>query len=164
MYSKRGSVIIILLLLIPFVLRLIGYEPYPAILLPEGASSLRKLDNQVKVTITEFQGLNKDSAWVRLEPQVLIAPIPPTYMRFIFFKNLPKTIDKKIKIMKKLHLPTDELTARYAPSERNKYLKSKLEANNFLSSEIKMVLCELSVENGKVVNKKIINEKFIKLN
>jgi hypothetical protein len=76
-------------LFIPFILREISplLEPYPAILLPGGASKVVMGDTVFTVRSTELLAVNSDGVAQRLEPGAFMRNVPLQYFRALTENN-----------------------------------------------------------------------------
>jgi hypothetical protein len=64
-------------LVIPFALRLRFTEPYPAVLLPSGAGTIKTAADKIDCNRTAIYGkLPGRDAWIRLSPWQFLYPIP----------------------------------------------------------------------------------------
>jgi hypothetical protein len=69
-------------LLVPFAIRTLAptLEPYPAVLLPSGAGTIRMTGGQIDLDRIAIYGKTAGSdAWTRLSPSRFLSPIPPQY-------------------------------------------------------------------------------------
>jgi hypothetical protein len=67
-------------LLVPFGIRLAFTEPYPAVLLPTGAATIKATGDQIDTNITAIYGriIGRDG-WIRVSPSRFLHPIPVEY-------------------------------------------------------------------------------------
>ena len=107
MFSLRSTIGLLLLLFIPFVLRKLNIEPYPAVLLPEGASIVNTANNLTSFTYQEVYGLKNKKDWQRVDVVMLMQPIPIQYFPTILERNFSDIASKsrRRKWLKMFHLP-----------------------------------------------------------
>ena len=67
-------------LLVPFALRLGLTEPYPAVLMPNWAGTVKATGDEIDTNITAIYGrMTGRDAWIRLAPSRFLYPIPVEY-------------------------------------------------------------------------------------
>jgi hypothetical protein len=67
-------------LLVPFALRLGLTEPYPAVLMPNWAGTVKATGDEIDTNITAIYGrMTGRDAWIRLAPSRFLHPIPVEY-------------------------------------------------------------------------------------
>jgi hypothetical protein len=80
-FSLRFTVLLAGLLALPLALRaLVGVEPYPAILLPDGATLSRTDQGVVRFGSLALFALRANGEEVRLDPRSFMDPVPVHYL------------------------------------------------------------------------------------
>jgi hypothetical protein len=76
------TVALLILLVVPFAVAFLAppLEPYPALLLPSGAGTIKTTEDQMDLTRTSIYGkLAVGDSWTRLSPSQFLSPIPPEF-------------------------------------------------------------------------------------
>ena len=83
--STRVTVLLAVCLFTPFGLRTLStrLEPYPAVLLPAGATRVRLNQSEVSFSRTTLTCRGRDGNWQPLDVTRLLSPIPPWYLHDI---------------------------------------------------------------------------------
>lgn len=177
MFSLRSSIAIFCFLFIPFCLKTIGLEPFPAIELPSGGMVVKEQQNVIQVKYFGMYGLDTADKWVEINKRLFFSPIPIHYSTYILNSNfgvdkaaLRKTT-RRFKILKKLpglNNYYSQLLIIEKPSEediieRNQWLIDKMNAQGLRPTHIKIIEYSKSISSisGEVKNIVILNEKVI---
>lgn len=104
-------------LLAPFALRtLVGVEPYPALLFPDGASVIRVEGGVAQFRNVALYAQHATRAEVRLDPRAFMAPIPVHYLRAIadrgFGQAEPRQRTRRLGFLGEWSLPEKSSTPR----------------------------------------------------
>jgi len=124
MYSIRTTALIIILLAIPFFMRYKGFEPYPAVLLPDGAVTA------TSVNYTCLFGRTKQGIWQELPSDQFFQPIPVQYSSHLiksignFYQQ--DSMSSRSILLRKLHMGN-----RFQPDD-----STKLIANNWVRQQL----------------------------
>src|ERR1700761_6548081 len=123
MHSIRFTILLLLVLFIPFFFRRQGFEPYPAIFLPEGPTVISKKNDTVKFYYTELLGLDEQKKWQKLDPIYLLSPIRMKSFEDILLKQYDTAYvhSPKYLFLKKHHL----LKASDQPHSADKWFSDK---------------------------------------
>lgn len=80
LFSPRATLLILLCLLVPEILRLISgaLEPYPAVLLPAGAGKLRLPGGRLKMKHVLIEA-EREGVWREVDRAALLDPLPVHY-------------------------------------------------------------------------------------
>jgi hypothetical protein len=76
------TAILLLVLVVPFAIAFLAspLEPYPAVILPSGAGTIKTSEDQMDLTRTSIYGkLASSDSWTRLSPSQFLNPIPPEF-------------------------------------------------------------------------------------
>lgn len=169
MYSLKFTILLGMLLAIPFLLRLKGTEPYPALLLPEGASNFVYTNKETGLSYTLMYGRTASGEWKAIEPISFISPIPVQYLPPVIAKlTLPDTINAistRDKVLQRLHLAD---RYKITPNDRNelyKWFQHHLTKQHFDSAFVKLVTYTETISSDKTNkrSKKIDNEQIINI-
>ena len=132
MFTLRALVIIILILFIPFFLRTMGLEPYPAILLPSGAFSLQEANGKVQLEFKIVYARDSAGNWQPINPEQLLAPIPTQYFfpivdhDFGFGQDSIAAKGRRSKVLHMLHLAGDASPGDKKDQQLKAWLRQKL--------------------------------------
>ena len=171
LFSLKFTVFLVLVLFVPFVLRTLAkqLEPYPAIILPSGASKIDLKEGVIGVNSLSIYGYDTQGKLEKIDVKQFIAPIPSHYFPVIAkneFGLSTKTTDeiwlrglnKKIDIKRKsVSLANQELAKIWLS---NRLKKLGLSTSLIL---IRYEFKELSINDGKELSREITNEKNISL-
>ena len=81
LFSTRVTIVIALALVIPFgIMQLTSAEPFPAILLPAGATEVRTNDSVVEYGGVVLEGVDDQGAPVAIDAAEFLDPIPVQYL------------------------------------------------------------------------------------
>jgi hypothetical protein len=76
------TVVLMLVLVVPFAIAFVApiLEPYPAVLLPSGAGTIKTTGDQMDLSRTSIYGKALGSgSWTRLSPSQFLSPIPAEF-------------------------------------------------------------------------------------
>lgn len=74
------TILLAIILVVPFLIRAGPTEPYPAVLLPSGAGKVNSTGQQIDSDRTAiYAKLAGHDAWIRLSPGELLHPVPVQY-------------------------------------------------------------------------------------
>ena len=171
LFSPKFTILLIIALFVPFAIKTANskLEPYPAIILPSGASKLDLKKGAIGVDSLSIYGYDTQGKLEKIDVKQFIAPIPSHYFQVIAnneFGLSTKTTDeiwlrglnKKIDIKRKsISLENQELAKIWLT---NRLKKLDLSSSSIL---IRHESKELSINDGKELSREIINEKNISL-
>jgi hypothetical protein len=162
MHSIRFTFFLLLILFVPFYLMKIGYEPYPAILLPEGAGIMLKKNDRITFNYFEVYGLNEKKGWQKIDADQLLTPLPSQYFDSILDKldSSSYTTTKKYKLLQRYHL----LENLYTQHSADQWFISKLKQQHLYPYTLRTVNLTVTINlaTGKEFNK-ITDEKILQL-
>lgn len=169
MFSLRSSCLILLLLFTPFFLRLYWHEPYPAILLPSGASSVQKSGQTLDLMTTEV--FVHDSNWHKIAPGELISPIPTQYFGAMlgfdlgFERDTIKGSGLRKLLEQNIGLYQRETLSPADFRELENWFRTKLEAQGIRANALKIAKSKisLSLKTSDIISKTIVSERVIQL-
>ena len=178
MFSVRFTIILCLSLFVPFYLRYRypALEAYPAVLMPVGAFTVRQDSNQIAIKYRSLYGLDQNSNWQRVDPQLFMKPIPVQYLydvsTSIFNLNTPYSPPFKKKngiafrFLNTLHLLDSSNKSEQDKAKLKVWVQNKLREQGLTGTALKEVTSVemISSETEKIVAKKDIDEKVIQLN
>jgi hypothetical protein len=162
MHSLKFTFYLALFLFVPFFLREISLEPYPAILLPDGGGVTVKKRDSINFAYMEIYGLDAENNWKRIDARNLLNPIPGEYINMIinilYYSSPEKS--KRYKYLKKIHF----LKTSNDPRSADRWFINKLEKQHMNPYTLRIVNFSAAV-NLKTGNRsnKIVNEKIIRL-
>ncbi len=171
MFSLRWTIIILFSLFVPFCLRTLGIEPYPAVLLPAGGGSIKKVNNHVALETKKLYALDSSGNWKKINLTLFLYPIPIQYSPNLISYNFGLSMDsskfrsKGFRILKKLHLASETTASKDKIREIEDWLKKKLIEQHFNPSKIKLTsyIQTISADTGDVLDNKIKDERIISL-
>ncbi|MBL7768738.1 MAG: hypothetical protein JNK20_07180 [Flavipsychrobacter sp.] len=124
MYSFRASVLIGIILAVPFFLRYKGFEPYPAVLLPDGAVTA------TSVTYSLLYARTMEGNWQELPPAQFFHPIPVQYsshlIRSIGNSYKADSMSSRSILLRKLHMGDRFQPDALAKTNANNWVKQQL--------------------------------------
>jgi hypothetical protein len=170
MFSLRSSIILLLVLFVPFLLRLLGSEPYPAVLLPSNAETILK-SNFLTIENTRLFGIRNDRYWEEINKMVFFEPIPLEHAGILLMSHLclnANTIrqdSKKDVLYRKLGLLRDRTLSAGDIHELHTWIKSRLSAEGFATAKIRIAVYRENVliQTGAVIKKEILYEQVYTL-
>lgn len=172
MLSTRLTLLLIAILIIPFCIKTkTEIEPFPAVILPAGANKVPVGATESNYTTTSLFAVNKEDTWSKLNTRELLKPLPSSFHNVIIFREFGlNTNNKKISEPGLLSAIIQFATRRKYKTEQEKaevrkWLKSRLEAQNYDTSKIKIVNNQvtITIPNGDTLSSKIIHEKILYL-
>jgi hypothetical protein len=173
MFSLRETFIILFILFIPFCLRTcIGIEPYPAVLLPSGAATIKKVNNHIALKSKKLYALDSANNWKKIDISLLLYPIPGQYLPALLSHDFGLSIDssrfesRRFKILRKLKFLNDKsLASKDSRVEVEKWLREKLIKQHLSPSKIKIIsyVQTISSNTGAFLENTIENERVISL-
>lgn len=158
----------LLLLFAPFILRLYWHEPYPAILLPSGASSVQKSGQTLHLTTTEV--FVHSNSWHKIDARTLISPIPVQYFGAMLGydlgferdtiqgSGLRNLLEEHMGLYQRETLKSEDFL------ELENWFRTKLQAQNIKANAFKIVKSKmtLSLKTAAIISKTIISERVIR--
>lgn len=138
-----------------------GNEPYPAILLPEGAGIIAKTNDRVTFNYSVVYGLDEKREWCKIDADLLVTPIPSQYFDSILDKlESSYYITKKDKSFQQFHTRKNS----YAEHSADKWWTSKLNEQHLFPYTLRIVTVTTTINlvTGEEFNK-IANEKILQL-
>ncbi|PQJ27670.1 hypothetical protein [Rubritalea profundi] len=82
--SVKYTVILLAVLFVPFIMKEELREPYPALILPSGASTAKVKGGEVSSTKYLGYGITQDGVREEIDLVELIRPAPSHYLKYIF--------------------------------------------------------------------------------
>lgn len=158
MFSLKLSFFIIVFLCVPFLLKKIKkVEPYPAVIYPSGAATVKVGLDSIDVAYTIILAKREGDKWQEVDAKRLINPIP--------IQNLPKLISNGFGIKDRSKKNDVKENARMT-REAKLWLKKRLSIQGYNASEIKISkrVKTLSVPEGEKLDDTIVHETTLELN
>ncbi|MCC8407467.1 hypothetical protein LJ707_00895 [Mucilaginibacter sp. UR6-1] len=171
MYSVKFTTILFICLLVPFLLRLMRYEPYPAILFPSGPQTVKSIQGKIKVEIKQLFAQNKHGQWRLVEPRNFMYPAPAPYLTNLIYKDMgfkkakPKLFNGKYPVVNYLFRSQNDESTPQDLTELRTWIQERLEKNNYQTSQIKVATYShtISTINGEILERELKNEKYYAL-
>ena len=173
LFPIKFTLLLVIILVVPLLRRIfVGGEPYPAILLPSGATKINLANETVSVRIISIYGYGRDGRLHRITAQQLLSPIPNHYLFGIVRNEFGLTGKTDIKLWDKiLNMINVEIKRKNIQNkeeniqEAKTWLKHKLEGLELSNSSIivRHELLEIDRTTGKEVTNKINNEQVFEL-
>ena len=171
LFSLKFTVFLVVVLFVPFVLRTLSkkLEPYPALILPSGASKIDLKEGVINVDSISIYGYDTQGKLQKIDVEQFIEPIPNHYFRHIANKEFGlstktteeiwlKGLNKKINIKRKSISLENQRLAKIWVSNRLEQIGLST-SSILIRNESKV----LSINNAKEVSREITNEKNISL-
>ena len=180
MFKLRGTIVIALLLFIPFGLKMIGFEPFPAIVFPSGGITIKNVDHSVNFESTALFAKAGDNTWKEIDQDLFMKPLPVHFIQHLADRDfgLNKTLaiakSRRTKILKKIKFlnvgsnhKSEALNLNpIKTTEVRNWIRQRLALQHFAGTEIKVVtmIKTISVQTGLLLKTKIKNERVISFN
>lgn len=170
MYSLRFTILFFLVLSVPFFLRWKELEPYPSILLPEGAHTYSRTNGNIDVMYDVLYGKNKAGDWQQVNIDSFMGQTPVQYYPYVMSKifngDSVMASSRRFRIMAKL--PVDN-RYKWTDNERtglNEWVKMRFSSIGLDTSLVRRTIYEdvISTETKSLVSKNITSENTINLN
>lgn len=170
MYSLKFTIIFLLILSIPFFLRWKELEPYPSVLMPEGAHIYYRVNGNINVPYDFLYAKNLVGEWQKVNIDSFMGQVPVQYYPYvvskIFNSDSIMRNSRRFRIMEELSIDN---RYKWAGNERqvlNAWVKERLTAQGLNSSAIKRVGYDelIATSTKKVVSKTINKDQTINLN
>lgn len=173
MFSLRFTTVLLIFLMVPFIFRFkLGnrFEPFPAILLPAGASKVKVGSSDFKVDYIALFA-QKDGNWERVDAALLLYPIPATNHIYIFSRGFgliepPELEDRLLnRLLVKLNVQKKTNPTEQEKDRTKNWIVKRLKKQGFTGSILKIVQKEeiFSIHSGELLSECINNEKDIYL-
>ena len=171
MFSLRFTIKLFFILIIHLFLRFYGVEPYPAVLLPAGGGSIKKVNNQIDLKSKNLYALDNMGNWKKINITRFLYPIPISYIPNVISNNFGFDVDsssmksKGFKILRKLHIVNVSIKSKEEIEEVKNWLKRKLIQQGFSPFKIKITsyIQTISTDTGTVLENKVKYERIISL-
>lgn len=174
MFSIRFTIVLLTILLVPFLLRFrygSMLEPYPAILLPSGATKATVAETEFIARYKVLYGQLEDGSWRRVDERLLLYPIPGQYEDLILstaFGLKPAEPVRKggmLNVLGRLGILRYKRLTEAHQAEAKRWVKEKLREQGFTNPVLKIVQREevVTVPEGKIIKVKITHENIIHL-
>lgn len=171
MYSTKVTFLLLLCLIIPFSLRLMKYEPYPAILLPSGPQTVKKHQGSIKMEFKQLFGINPNGHWKRIEPKEFMHPAPAAYLTNLTLKNMgfkelkPRLFNGKYKLVNHFFRFQRSNSPNLNTTELRVWLKQRLAKSGYQTSKIRVstYVNTISTANGEIIKRELKEEKYYDL-
>lgn len=170
LYSLHFTVLLLLVLFIPFTLRTLStqLEPYPAILMPSGAGKVRVDNEIITYRVTKFYGQNADSEWLEITASQLIDPIPVQYVSQLLAIDfgLTELGDDVPLRLRGDHVVGLNLGIPNSQSEREEagdWMADNLREIGLAGDNLRVATVQLTIhaDNGDVLAEEVIDERII---
>jgi len=172
MFSLRFTLFLLIVLLVPLILRFkFGgkFEPFPAILLPSGASKTLMDATQIEAWSISILAQKEDKSWSEVDTKVLLYPIPANNHNYIFRRdfgiaNAPGHGDRRIvHLMMELNIIRDRESSREEKENTKAWLRERLYEQGFTGHVLKKSQkgAMISIQTGETLTETIIDERII---
>lgn len=161
------TLLISLVLFIPFILAKKVSEPYPAIILPSGATEADVGARHISFNKTSVWGKHrKDNTWVQIDVATFLAPIPVQYFPAIAKNSfgLNSAEGKTIYLPKGVEVSSNKVTPNEVKDAKH-WLRQKLVRSGYASNELMITFerVKFDIETGKIVKIERSDEEIIRL-
>ncbi|MCD8742072.1 hypothetical protein LT679_15770 [Mucilaginibacter roseus] len=171
MYSTRFTFLLLLCLIIPFSLRLMKYEPYPAVLLPSGPQTVKKTQGSIRMEFKQVFGLNPNNNWKRIEPKEFMHPAPAAYLTNLTLKNMgfkelkPHLFNGRYALVNHFFRFHRGGATNSNTEDLRDWLKGRLAKSGYQTSKIRVstYVNTISTANGEITKKELKEEKYYDL-
>lgn len=163
MHSFKGTLLISIVLVVPFLLRYKGFEPYPAVLLPDGAVTA------TSVTYTLLYARTVERDWQELPAAQFFHPIPVQFSSHLI-KAIGNSFRADSMSSRSILLRKLQMGNRFQPDEPDKlvainWIKQQLYNMQMDTTVIKLTTYkqQLVPDSFGIRQKTIENERLIEL-
>lgn len=157
------------MLIIPYILTLYGVEPYPAIILPSGASRVNIGQNSTFRRISLWGRDKVDGDWKRVNPRPFLKPIPVSHLKSLARNSFGlNSIDERVKVVTlpgvRLTVPNTKVTSSEI-QEAKHWLSQRLIQLGYAPDELMITTDEavLDTSINKIIRHKRLHEEIIRL-
>ena len=144
-----------------------GIEPYPAILLPSGASSINFEKSEISFNKINIFGKDRENqVWTKIDSENFLAPVPVHYLKAIVNNSFGlNSIEGKTSYFP---LGINIINRKITHSEiedTKRWLSQKLTAYGYASNEMMVSIEQIvfDVETGKAITSKKTYEEIFRL-
>src|SRR5690606_11500771 len=172
MFSLRFTIVLLIILGISFLIRYKykeKYEPFPAILLPSGASKAPLLSDEYHVSYTDLIAQKVDGSWANVDSRRLLYPLPYTNHKHVFERAFGLIDDHLLtdnhNLLARLAILKARISTEREKNKTKKWLEKRLIYQGFAGNVLGIVKRErvISISTGKIINENIIDEKILYL-
>lgn len=171
MHSFRFTSILFICLLTPLVLRLMGLEPYPAILFPSGPETIKQARGKTEIETKQLYAKNQNGQWQLVEPKTFMYPASAIQLAKLVSKNMGFKKSKqlpfkgKIAIINFLYRSQQYSEKATEEAELRDWIKTRLMRGNYQTSVIKVAVHTniISTNNGNILQKQLKYENYYNL-
>ena len=154
-------------LLVPFEVsrRAPIMEPYPAVLLPSGADQVRVDEKQPKVWKIKLWGKNEHGAWIELDSNAFLSPIPVQYLEGIMRRDFGFKPAEALSLLGGLITISRPQPSQTAVSQTRAWLRAHLRDAGATPSVLRMTIEEITVEvpGGRILSEATAVERLYRL-
>ena len=168
LFSLNFTILLGIALGFPYIMSNSTFEPYPAILLPSGASKINIKKGVITVRNLSIYGYDSQGKLQRIDVSKFLAPIPVQYLYSITKNEFGLSTKKnkniyirgigEVKIDRKAITPKNQRLAKI-------WLSNKLNELGLLNSSflIRHEVKKIETNSGKEISSKIIKQKNVSL-
>ncbi len=174
MFSLRFTIILFIVLGVPFLIRYKykeKYEPFPAILLPSGAYRASVASNEFRVNYTDLVAQKEDGSWDVVDAKLLLYPLPANNHKFVYEREFglkvpAEPMDRRfVRLLKSLNILKSRNWTDQDKERTKRWLGRRLKEQGFTDAVLSIVYKEktVSTSNGEILSDHILDEKVIDL-
>ena len=174
MFSLRFTIILLIVLGIPFLLRYKykeKYEPFPAILLPSGAYRASVASSEFNVNYTDLVAQKEDGSWDIVDAKLLLYPLPAHNYRYVYEREFglkvpAEPMDRRfVRLLKSLNILKSRSWTDQDKERTKSWLEQRLKEQGFSGTVLGIVYKEkiVSISSGEILSDDIIDEKVLYL-
>lgn len=169
--SLKLTILLFAALFLPFILKFLSpkLEPYPAILLPSGATKFNLEKETLEARLLSIYGYNSQGELTEIEPKKLLRPLPVQYFNALAREEFGLSTKKYTTVQMKYLNKSFRIKRRVFSEEKREqcklWLRKRLRGFGLSDSAIviRYEVRDLDVDNGEEVSRRIKDEKIIRL-
>lgn len=173
MHSLKFTTVFLIILIVPLILRLVGFEPYPAILFPSGPETVKQVHGKTKIETKQLYAQLQNGKWQLVEPKSFMYPASAIQLAKLvskdmgFKKDRPLPFNGKYGIVN-FFVRSQNFKTKDAAKEEAElrgWIKKRLVRNHYQTAQIKVATYTntISTTNGNIIKTELKNEKYYKL-
>lgn len=157
---------------VPFALKTFipAFEPYPAIILPSGASLTNVEDGIIQIeSLTMWaESIDSDNEWEAIDIAAFLDPVPVHYVYALatnqFGLNGNNVREIRVRLFPDFTLPSKTITKQQEKKTRE-WLKQKLADQNFKTQNLRITISKKAIDTStnRILSEEEIHEQIIRL-
>ena len=174
MFSLRFTIVLLIMLAVPFLIRYKyreKYEPFPAVLLPAGAAKAPVLAGEFKVDYIDLVAQRADGAWETVDAKLLLYPLPYNNHKHVYEREFgltdpPAPEDRRfVRLLVNLNILKARNGTEQDKEKTKNWLGQRLKQQGFTGAVLAIVYKEkiVSISSGEILSDDIIDEKVLYL-